>query len=74
MDLLTVVQLEHVVKEMLEETLPHALVEAEVVLLVQVLQEQVHLVQLQVVLEVLDHLQVFRDVLQLMQVVAEVMV
>tara|TARA_R110002110_G_scaffold402072_2_gene619203 strand:+ start:77 stop:361 length:285 start_codon:yes stop_codon:yes gene_type:complete len=74
MDLLAVVQLERLAKEMLEEMLPHVLVEAEVVLLLQVLQEQVHLVPLQVVLEVMDQLQVFLDVLQLMQVVAGVLV
>jgi NADH:ubiquinone oxidoreductase subunit 4 (subunit M) len=74
MDLLTVVQLEHVVKEMLEEMLPHALVEAEVVLLVQVLQEQVHPVQLREVLEVLDQLQIFQEAVLHTLVVAEVMV
>tara|TARA_R110002051_G_scaffold184848_1_gene254081 strand:- start:218 stop:331 length:114 start_codon:yes stop_codon:yes gene_type:complete len=37
MDLLTVVQLEQLAKDMLEEMLPHALVEVEVVLLLWVL-------------------------------------
>jgi hypothetical protein len=74
MDLLTVVQLEHVVKEMLEETLLVALVEEEAVLLLQVLQEQVHPVQLREGLEVLDQLQIFQEVVLHTLVVAEVMV